>query len=70
MGLEDIKTANVNNSFKKFSSKRKERNEAGAGWGSGIQSEFFGFWVFFNGRNKNISQKAGKWIIQESRELL
>lgn len=42
-GLEEIKTANVDNSFKKFSSKRKVRNGAGAGWGSRIQSEFFGF---------------------------
>lgn len=59
MGLEDIKTANVNNSFKKFSSKRKERNEAGAGWGSGIQSEFFGFWVFLMGEIRIFPRRQG-----------
>lgn len=57
MGLEEIKTANVDNSFKKFSIKRKERNGAGAG--SRIQSEFFGFWVFLMGEVRIFTRRQG-----------
>lgn len=63
-------TENVNNSLKKFSSKRKKRNGLVAGLGNGVQRRESGVCVYVCFRNKSVSQRMGKWIMQESRELL